>query len=381
MRILVDYRPALRERTGVGEYVHELVRAYTALPEAAGDRVRVFSSSWKDRPRPGLAQELKADVIDRRVPVRLLNYTWHRLEWPPVEWLVGGVDVVHSPHPLLVPARDAAQVITIHDIFFLVHPDRVRAEIRRDYTELVRGHALRAHAVATSSEYGAGQIAAALGVDPARIYICPPGAPAWQRLGRRPHLPREGYILFLGTLEPRKNVGVLLDAYERLLRQEPSPPKLVLAGRVTPDAADWIDRIRQPPLAGRVEHRGYVSDRETLYAGARLLVLPSLEEGFGLPVLEAMSAGVPVVAANRGALPEVLGDAGPLIDPLDVESLAASIRHVVTDDNYARACAEAGLERAATFSWARTAAAVRRMYRDAIARRHGSDIASDRGAA
>jgi glycosyltransferase involved in cell wall biosynthesis len=371
VRILVDYRPALRERTGVGEYVHELVRAYTALPAAARDRVSLFTSSWKDRPRPDVARDLPVRVVDRRVPVRALNYLWHRLEWPPVEWLAGDVDVVHGQHPLLIPARDAAQIVTIHDLFFLSHPERMRAEVRRDYVELAPAHARRADAIVTPSEYSASQIVAALGVDRQRIYLCPPGAPRWRSLGRGPHIPHDGYILFVSTLEPRKNVGVLLEAYARLVQRGGRVPRLVLAGRATPDAAEWVARMARPPLAGHVEHRGYVeaSDREALYAGARLLVLPSLDEGFGLPVLEAMSAGIPVIATNVGALPEVLGDAGPLVDAHDVNGLAEGMARMVEDDNHARACAEAGLERAATFSWAHTAAVVRGMYEDAIVRR------------
>src|ERR1043165_9491709 len=143
MRILVDYRPALRARTGVGEYMHELIRAYTA---AHADSVAVFTSSWKDRPAPDLGVELGAQVVDARVPVRVLNALWHRLEWPPVEWLAGSYDVVHAAHPLLIPTA-AAQVVTIHDLFFLSQPDQTRAEIRRDYPALAPAHARRAHAV------------------------------------------------------------------------------------------------------------------------------------------------------------------------------------------------------------------------------------------
>ena len=130
MRILVDYRPALRARTGVGEYIRQLVQAYTATHR---DEVTLFTSSWKDRPTPTLGAELRAAVVDRRVPVSVLNYLWHRREWPPVELLAGRVDVVHAAHPLLIPSRHAAQVVTIHDLFFLDHPERVRDEIRRDY--------------------------------------------------------------------------------------------------------------------------------------------------------------------------------------------------------------------------------------------------------
>lgn len=375
VRILVDYRPALRERSGVGEYVHALVRAYTALPEAGADQVTLFTSSWKDRPEPGVSSELRARVVDRRVPVAMLNYAWHRLGTPPVEMLAGAADVVHGQHPLLIPARHAAQVVTIHDLFFLSAPDRTRAEIRRDYASLAPRHARRAHAVVTSSHHSAGRIARELGVEADRIYVCPPGAPRWARLGNEPNVPSNGYVLFLGTLEPRKNIGRLLDAYVRLVEQGGRMPKLVLAGRITPDAKPWMDRIGRSPLAGRVEHRGYLqsSEREALYAGARALVLPSLDEGFGLPVLEAMSAGVPVVASNRGSLPEVLGDAGPLVDAEDPDALASAIRRLVEDETYARACAVKGLTRASAFSWPRTATAVRQMYLDAIARRRADD--------
>lgn len=371
VRILVDYRPALRERTGVGEYVHELVRAYTALPETQQDQVSLFTSSWSDRPYPGLDRELGVRVVDRRLPVSALNYAWHRLEAPAVEWLAGPADVVHGQHPLLIPTRHAAQVVTIHDLFFLTSPERTRAEIRRDYPRLAPQHARRAHAVLTSSRYTAGRIARELNVDSDRIYVCPPGAPRWQALGGGPHLPADGYVLFLGTLEPRKNIGLLLDAYAALLGRGGRVPMLVLAGRATPDAAAWLDRIERAPLAGHVEHRGYVSapEREALFAGARLLVMPSLDEGFGLPVLEAMSAGIPVVATNRGSLPEVIGNAGPLVDARDPDALCAAMQRMIEDEAYARACASAGLERAAAYSWTRTAAIVRRMYLDAVARR------------
>jgi glycosyltransferase involved in cell wall biosynthesis len=256
VRILVDYRPALRDRTGVGEYVHELVRAYTALPDAAGDELRLFTSSWKDRPVPGLADELNAEVVDRRVPVRALNYLWHRLEWPPIETLAGRVDVVHGQHPLLIPSRRAAQVITIHDLFFLATPERTRAEIRRDYTALAPSHARRADAVVVSSEYTAGVVAGQLGVPRGRIHVCPAGAPRWHSLGRsadeRIRGTAEGYVLFLGTLEPRKNLGVLLDAYATLIERRVRVPPLVLAGRATEDAAAWLERTRRAPLAGHV---------------------------------------------------------------------------------------------------------------------------------
>ena len=369
MKILVDYRPALRERTGVGEYIHRLVGTYAAAQ--TGDAVAVFTSSWKDRPAPSLGAELGASVIDRRVPVRVLNYLWHRAEWPPIESLAGAWDVVHAAHPLLIPSRGAAQVVTIHDLFFLSQPERTTDEIRRDYPALAGAHARRADAIITSTDYGRRLVIDQLGVASDRIYVCPPGAPLWPASFAAPRAAHDECVLFLGTLEPRKNVGTLLDAYALLLQRGSNVPPLVLAGRTTAGAAEWLSRIAEPPLSGHVRHVGYVSgdERERLFASARVLVLPSLDEGFGLTALEAMSAGVPLVASNRGSLPEVVGNGGTLVDPTNAAELAAAIEHLATSDGAAADARRAGLARARTFTWDASAATLRRAYVDAVRRR------------
>jgi glycosyltransferase involved in cell wall biosynthesis len=367
VRILVDYRPALRERTGVGEYIHQLTRAYTA---AYRDEVLLFTSSWKDRPARNVADQIGGRVIDRRIPVRILNYLWHRLEWPPAEMLAGDIDVTHSAHPLLMPARSAAQIVTIHDLFFLTHAQDTGAEIRRDYPVLAASHARRADAVITSTQYGKSQISERLGVASERIYVCPPGAPKWRTLGRQPNTPSDGCILFVGTLEPRKNVGVLLDAYERLLERRRELPRLVLAGRGTDAASKWLARINSTPLSGHVTHIGYVDEqaREDLYRSARVLLMPSLDEGFGLPALEAMSAGVPVIVSSRGSLPEVVQDAGAQVDPSDTDALAAALERAVFDQTWALHAAQAGLDRARSFTWTESARTLHRAYTEAVGR-------------
>jgi alpha-1,3-rhamnosyl/mannosyltransferase len=301
-----------------------------------------------------------------------MNYLWHRLEWPPIEWLAGPFDVAHAAHPLLIPTRKAAQVVTIHDLFFMNAPERTHAEIRRDYAALTPSHARRADAVVTPSAYTK-SLVENLGVPAERIHVCSLGAPKWQTLGERPNLPVNGYVLFVGTLEPRKNVGILLDAYERLLHRLPTLPDLVLAGSASADAAPWLERMRRPPLAGHVRHLGYVpdADRERCYAGARVLVLPSLDEGFGLPVLEAMSAGIPVIASNRGALPEVTNGAGDLIEPDDPDGLASALERTLTDTNWATSRAIAGLKRASTYTWEQTATRLHEAYTSATAQRAG----------
>lgn len=369
MRILLDYRPALRQRTGVGEYIHEMARA-VAVRAPVGDDLALFSSSWKDRLAAGVVPG--ARTVDCRVPVRVLNWLWHRHKWPPVERLTGeAFDVVQAAHPLLIPTRRAATIVTVHDLDFLDHPERTRAEIRRDYPARAADHARRADRVIVVSKDTARQVERRLGVDADRISICPPGAPDWTR---RPEEPgRDGTILFLGTLEPRKNVGTLLDAYARVLARLPHAPSLVLAGGAAPGAAPLIERTRRAPLAGHVETLGYVDEatKRALFERALLFVLPSHLEGFGLSALEALTVGVPVVATNRGALPDTVGDAGRLVDADDPDALAAAMIDVLTNVDLRRRMRDSGWAHAQTFTWARTADATREAWALAVAhRRH-----------
>ncbi|MGH9200052.1 MAG: glycosyltransferase family 4 protein [Vicinamibacterales bacterium] len=366
MRIVIDYRPALRARSGVGEYVHQLARALRRLyPD---DALTLFTSSLRDRPASELSQVIPgARVSDHRIPVQLLNLVWHRLEWPPVESCIGeACDVAFSPHPLLLPARRAAQVVMVHDLDFMRHPERTHREIRRDYPRLAGPHARRADHVIVPSQYTADEVHRILEVPREHIAVCPPGVPEWQSPGRG--FDRHGYLLFMGSLEPRKNVATLLAAYRRLLAGRADAPKLALAGKAGPEANAGLDSLTKPPLRGNVEHLGYVaeSERQRVYAGARALVLPSFDEGFGMPVLEAMSLGIPVIASARGALPELVGEAGLLIDPTDELALCEALARVVTDDALAQILASRGLARARLFSWDRTAAAVRQVFMEAV---------------
>jgi glycosyltransferase involved in cell wall biosynthesis len=366
VRILLDYRPALRERTGVGEYAHELAAALARLL-GPDDELTLFSSSWKDR--LDASRTPAARLVDARVPVRVLNAAWHRLGWPPVERFAGAIDVAHSMHPLLMPSRRAARLVTIHDLDFLDHPERTRAEIRRDYRELAPVHALRADAVIAVSRFTAGETERRLGVPRERIVIASPGAPDWTP--RRDPVPG-GPILFVGTLEPRKNVGTLLSAYAELVKQMPAAPELWLAGRATETAGPLLRAIAEPPLAGRVKHLGYIAGdrRYDLYAAASMVVLPSYLEGFGMPALEAMTVGVPVIVSNRGALPEITEGAAQVVEPEDAAGFADAIRRYLDDSRGAASTAiRQGLARARNYSWDASARTLINVYKDVLGRR------------
>lgn len=365
VRILLDYRSALRRRTGVGEFAHCLAAALAALLPLA-DTLTLFSSSWKDR--------LPADAVpgttgvDARIPVRLLNFAWHRLEWPPVERLAGAVDVTHSLHPLMMPTRSGARFVTIHDLFFLDYPDQTSGEIRRDYAQLAAAHARRADRVVVNSEYTRGIVIERLGVHPDRTVLCYPGAPDWRP---RPEPAARGPILFIGTIEPRKNLGGLLAAYAELANAE--TPALVVAGRLPPAGSPDAAAMASMPAAAaqQVRYLGYVSDEDRLrlYHDASMLVVPSFDEGFGLPALEAMTLGVPVVASRRGSLPEVLADAALFVEPDDPAAMAGAMRQVLDDRPTRQRLVAAGLARAREFRWDDGAARVYEAYRSATAGR------------
>lgn len=369
MRILLDYRPALRHRTGVGEYAHELARALVATSPGPSEGLVLFSSSWKDRLDP--AAVAGTATIDAHWPNQVLNFCWHRLAWPPADRFAGSqLDVVQSFHPLLIPARHAAQLVTVHDLDFLDHPERTVREIRRDYVALASDHVRRADHVIVNSQTTGQDVMRRFGVDAERITVCTPGAPSWSP---RTVEPDNGCILFLGTIEPRKNLGVLLDAYERLLALRPDAPRLVLAGRPTDEGNDVVRRASHAPLEGHVELAGYVQPeaREALYRRALIFVMPSHTEGFGIPVLEAMTLGVPVIVANRGALTEVAGIAGLTFEPDDAEQLTAHLVATLDSRDRRQSMREAGWQQARQFDSKQSAGRLRQAWSAAIERRRG----------
>jgi glycosyltransferase involved in cell wall biosynthesis len=374
MRICLDYRSALSEGTGVGTYACNLLAALASgYPD---DTFTAFSASWRDRAPSALASH-NVVVSDRRIPVRLLDRLWHRWGWPPVEWFVGRQDIAHSPYPMLLPARSARQVISVHDCYFLRTPEAVFGTVRRDYVPLARSAARQADAILVPSQSTAMEAVDLLDADREKVHVIPLGvdpvflepAALDSEVARRIREQNDlgsRYLLFVGRREARKNLATLLRALAGIAASG-TDVRLAIVG---PDAPGWDEVWAAAPEMARQRTRLLphvpIERLVYLYAGAAALVMPSLWEGFGFPALEAMAMGVPVVASNAGSLPEILGDAALLTDPQDAGALAAACQLVLQDEDVARDYAQRGPSRARLYSWERTADLTHTVYRGLV---------------
>jgi glycosyltransferase involved in cell wall biosynthesis len=276
-----------------------------------------------------------------------------------------GCDVLHSPTgiaPLAVPARSA---VTLHDMAFRVYPEDFSFAHRAFVSKFLPRSARRADRVLTDSEWSSGEIERLLGISPGKIRIVPLGVQdrffrpvSDEDLGRvrtTHSLPPE-FILYLGTIEPRKNLVTLVEALS-LLRKENVKTPIVIAGRFGWKVRMLMERIEELGIRDAVHFPGFVDDADlpALYRLATVFAYPSKYEGFGLPVLEAMASGKPVVALNRTSIPEVTGDTALLVNENSPEALAEAVRMLLGDEGERERLATAARERARLFPWSRTA--------------------------
>ena len=364
MNIAIDVRPALSSATGVGVYLLNLVQALSQLDQE--NEYHLFSSSWKER-FPSKYFGRNFYIHDHHWPVRLLNYSWHHLSRPSIETLLGiPIDVAHSPTPLLIPSRQAHRVTMVHDLYFYFHPEHAVREMQADYSSLLQQHCMKSDAILTDAEYTKQLLVEHLKVPSSKIYSI--------RLAVDPYyLERVAesdiekvkvkfgicspYFLFVGALEPRKNLSILLKAFQDF----PGDSSLVLAG---PDG--WGSQEWKQLLTQRVVQTGYMdqNDLRALYQGAIALVLPSVEEGFGFPVLEAMASEIPVLASRIPIFQEIGGEALLAFESNQVEDLRAAMGKICSDPQLRQDFVTRGKERVKRFSWLETAQKTLDIYRN-----------------
>jgi glycosyltransferase involved in cell wall biosynthesis len=350
---------------GIGTYVRELAPRLAAEP---GVEVVPFRSSWPGDRRVSWTVPMQGITTGRHT----IRYPlWDVLGWPPLPAALADCDLVHATNPSAVPPARPGQglAVTVHDLAFERFPETFVSRWRWLYRAGVRAAIRRADAILVPSKATATDLAARFDLDGSRVVVTPLAASTdvgtsdptetLDQLGvRRP------YVLFVGTLEPRKNVARLIRAYRRVAPE--LPHTLVLAGPLGWKVEGIVAELGDPP--GRIRHTGVVpaEQLDVLYRAADAFCYPSLYEGFGLPVLEAMQRGTPVVASTAPALAEVAGDAALLVDPTDEGSIADGLRRVLTDSSLADDLRRRGRERAANFSWDRTARATLDVYRSLI---------------
>jgi glycosyltransferase involved in cell wall biosynthesis len=353
LRVLIDGTPLLGARTGIGRYTAALAEELASMPDVDMRAVAFTLRGWR-RLRRVLPHGSRARGMP--VPARLLRWSWLRAPFPPVELFAGFTDVVHGTNFVLPAAARAAGVLTIHDLAFLDTPEDLPPGDAR-LPELVRLSAQRASVVCTPTRAVADTVAERLEIPSSKITVTPLGVdPAWftarppsEALARRIGLPAS-YLLFVGAAGPRKALDWLLKAHEAI----PDLPPLVLVG---PGHTSVLDRVRAV---------GYLSDVDlrSVVAGASALVLPSREEGFGLPVLEAMACDVPVVCSDVPALREVSGGHATLVPFGDSEAMGAALTAALERDT-ALATLAARRAHAAEFTWHRCAELTVAAYRRA----------------
>ena len=363
MRIAIDARLWMEPRSGIGRYTRALTEQLLQL--APEERWILYVDRTPGPALPG------AEVRCLPGPQRLLWSLWHA----PRDLRRRPVDVFHGVTGFELPGRGPwTLVTTVHDLVPFRLPALVPARHRWAVRCLLGGALRRAHRVIAVSETTRGEVLARYRLPPDRVVVVPeaaaphfrPPAPSTLAATRARYGLSRPYVLFVGFLEPKKNLGVLLEAVAALRRRGAwGDSELIVVG-----APGWgpdpVVRAHALGLDGVARFVGAVADAELpgLYGGALAFAFPSLWEGFGLPVLEAMAAGAPVVASNRGALPEVTAGAALLADPAP-QPLADALEQILTDPRLRERLRLAGLTRAAQFSWERTARETLMVYRAA----------------
>lgn len=375
MRIGIDYNAALHQRAGIGRYTRELFKALAAL-DRENEYLLVISG-----PAVRHGQDFLPDAANFRPFYLLLGERWTTLLWQrlrlplAIDWLTGPLHLFHSPDYVLPPLRRGVnKLLTIHDLSFLRYPEGAEPTLRWYLEGAVPRSVARADLLLADSESTRRDLIELLRVNQERVEVIYPGVDErFHPLSDRARLERvrlrysiEGpFILSVGTLEPRKNYPRLIEAFHRLRHDTHIPHRLVIVGGLGWRYAGVFRSVEQLGLQDEVRFLGHVPEEDliALYNLCEAFAFVSLYEGFGLPVLEAMACGAPVVTSHLSSLPEVAGAAALPVDPTDIQAIADALGRLLQDSALRAALRDKGLARAKEFSWSASAQKLLDLYR------------------
>ncbi len=369
-------RSAVVRPTGVGCVARDLA---LALCRAESDfKFRLFACSRRDRLPVSEYVDAGADIRDRRLPSRLVTWSFDRLNFPSVEALAGRCAIAHSFEPSPLPTRHARTVATVHDLFHVRHPEKTDPRVTGHLVRAFQTRLLLADRIVTVSDHVRAELLDVLPVEPGKVVTVhhglrddqrrQPTAEKRQELRQRLHLPSR-FLLFVGTIEPRKNVCGLVRAFASLVRRGRNDGcYLVIAGGRGYLHEEELRAIAKEGVASTVRLFDYLEMGavKVLMSLARGLVIPSLDEGFGLPLLEGLALGIPVATSDRGALPEVAGGAALHFAADDTERMADGLERLISDPALREELKRKGPIRAAQFRWETAAKKMLDLYRDLL---------------
>ncbi len=364
--IAIDYTPAIRQHAGIGRIIRGQIQALLALqPDLA---IRLFMvGKVTAQERASAPLPLHTPPLSERNMVRL----WHRLQspWPQVEWFTGGpLDLFHATDFVLAPSQARHKVVTVHDLAFLFYPDAAMPSLAHYLNVVVPRSVQRADHLLADSHNTAKDLHEQWAIDPARITVVQgavdharfhpiPQPEPLTAVRHRYAIGDRPFILGLSTLQPRKNFARLIEAFHLARQEAKLPHRLVIGGGKGWLFDEIFARVQELGLTDHVIFPGYVADADlpALYRAAEFFAFPSLYEGFGLPIIEALACGTPVLTADNSCLPEAGGTGAIYVDALSIESIAAGIIQLANDADLRQQLRSAGLHHAAQFTWQRSA--------------------------